>query len=385
MQSYDTIVVGAGISGAVAARQLAENGKRVLVIEKRNHIGGNLYDYFDDGILVHKYGPHTFHTNNKALYDYICRYGEWVEYKLMCGAEIDGQCSPTPFNFTTIDMFFSKEKAEEIKQAIRDNFPNQKYATVLELLNHANPIIQEYAQFLFEKDYSLYTAKQWGISPSEIDPSVLKRVPICFGYDEGYFDDTFQCMPKVSYSHFFENLLNHPNIQIEMEVDAQDVIRADDEKKVFFFNEELFRGWVIYTGAVDELFHFKYGHLPYRSLRFEWKRENIQSFQKYPVVAYPQADSYTRITEYTKLPYQNVGGKTTYAIEYSLPFVQGESKEPYYPVLTDASQEMYNKYLCEAEKYRRLVLCGRLADFKYYNIDQAIENAIKKADELLKR
>lgn len=377
MIQYDAIVIGCGLSGAVIARQLAEKNQKVLIWDRRNHIGGNMYDYVnEDGILVHMYGPHTFHTNKKELFDFMCKYSEWDEYKLTCGAEIDGKYTPTPFNFQTVDDFFSKEKAEKIKNAIGKAYPNQTTATVLEMLNHEDDLIREYANFLFEKDYSLYTAKQWGVSPNEIDPSVLKRVPLRFNYEIGYFDDEYQFMPKISYTNFFDNILNCENITIELGVDALDRVQLDENSGMIRVDGCVYDGLLVYTGAIDELFGCRYGKLPYRSLRFEWKTENKKSYQEAPVVAYPQAKGFTRITEYTKLPVQEVGQKTTYAIEYSLPYNIGEVCEPYYPVLTEESKGLYKKYKLESEKYNNLFLSGRLADFMYYNMDEALEKAL---------
>lgn len=378
MKQYDAIVVGCGLSGAVIARYLAEDKKqKVLIWDRRKHIGGNMYDYVNEaGILVHMYGPHTFHTKKKELFDYMCKYSEWDEYKLTCGAEIDGKYTPTPFNFQTIDDFFTEEKAADIKKAIYEAYPNQTTATVLEMLNHENELIREYARFLFEKDYSLYTAKQWGVSPNEIDPSVLKRVPLRFNYEIGYFDDEYQFMPRNSFAEFFSNILNHKNITVELGVEALDRLQLDENDGSIWVDKEKYCGILVYTGAIDELFNCRYGKLPYRSLRFEWKTENIKSFQNAPVVAYPQAKDFTRITEYTKLPMQDVGEKTTYAIEYSLPYKAGETNEPYYPVLTEESQKLYEKYKIETKKYKNLILSGRLADFKYYNMDQALERAL---------
>lgn len=386
MCSYDAIVVGCGLTGAVIARYVAERmHKNVLILERRSHIGGNMYDYVnEEGILVHKYGPHTFHTKKKELYDFICRYTDWENYKLTCGAVINGKYTPTPFNFQTIDDFFDKEKAKSIKAAISEAFPNQDTATVLELLYHENPLIREYAVFLFENDYSPYTAKQWGVSPDKIDPSVLKRVPLRFSYETGYFDDPYQVMPKESYTRFFENLLAHKNIKVELSTDASIRIKLDRQGNEIFFDGEIYRGNLIYTGAIDELFDAKYGALPYRSLKFQWRTEQRQSFQEAPVVAYPQAEGYTRITEYTKLPLQYVGNRTTYAIEYPIKYKAEEKTEPYYPVLTEESQQLYEKYHQEADRYINLYLCGRLAEFKYYNMDQALDRALavcKRIDE----
>ena len=328
-------------------------------------------------MLVHKYGPHPFHTKKKELYDYVCKYAEWDEYHLTCGAEIDGITTPTPFNYKTIDDFYSKDQANLIKKEIEETFPGKDYATVVEALNSENKTVAGYAKFLFEKDYSLYSAKQWGCKPSEIDPSILKRVPLRFNYNEGYFDDEYQVMPRKSFTAFFENILNHENIQVELNVDALDYLKIEDNQT--YVNGELVDYPIVYSGMLDELFNCQYGKLPYRSLRFEWSYEEKDSFQKYPVVAYPQAKDYVRIIEYKKLPIQDVKG-TAYEVEYSLPYKKGENNEPYYPLLNEESQSFYQKYARLAEGLENLYVCGRLGDFKYYNMDQALERALEVAD-----
>lgn len=375
LNSTDVLIVGCGITGSVIARHLADNGKKVLILERRNHIGGNMFDYKDEhGFLVQKYGPHTFHTSKKELYDFMCLYEEWKEYKITCGAYIDGKCTPTPFNFQTIDDFYSADEAEKIKEHIKTVFGDRPTATVVETLKCGDPIVEGYAKFLFDKDYSLYTAKQWGVSPDVIDVSVLKRVPLRFSYDVGYFDDEFQFMPKHSFTRFFENLLDHCNIKVQLGIDALEHIKIRNNK-IYFDNAPLNIS-LVYSGALDELFEFQFGKLPYRSLRFEWKYTDNDGIQDMPVVAYPQAEGFTRITEYKKLPEQNLQG-SSYAVEYPLAYYGDKNAEPYYPVLTDESKKQYAQYSALADKVDDLICCGRLGDFQYYNMDQALERALQ--------
>lgn len=370
----DCLIIGCGLSGAVIARHLAEQGKQVVIWERRDHIGGNMYDYVDEhGFLVQKYGPHTFHTKQKHLFDYMCQYESWEDYKLTCGAVWDKTYTPTPFNFTTIDTFYPKDQAALLKEKLTAAFSGRNTATVVEVLEHPDPDIRGYAEYLFQNDYAPYTAKQWGVSPHEIDPSVLKRVPLRFSYDVGYFDDDYQVMPTHSFTHFFENLLNHPNIQVELGVEALEHLRTSGNQ--ILVDGEVADYPVVYTGALDELFDCRFGRLPYRSLRFEWKYQDIDSLQDAPVVAYPQEAGFTRITEYKKLPVQDKPG-TSYAVEYPLPYQEGQDQEPYYPVLTEESQLQYAKYQELANQIPNLIYCGRLADFKYYNMDQALERAL---------
>lgn len=376
-ENYDVIVVGCGLSGSVAARELAERGKKVIILEKRNHIGGNMYDEVDEnGILVQKYGPHTFHTNKKELYDYMCKYEEWEPFYLKCMAQIDGKFTPTPFNFQTIDDFYEKDKAEKLKKRIREYYGDVESKTIVELLECEDELIREYANFLFEKDYSLYTAKQWGIKPSEIDVSVLKRVPVNFSYKDRYFEDTYQIMPKHSFTQFFINLLNHENITLKLNEDALKYIEVDTDNKLVKVNGEKWNKQIVYTGPLDQLLKYKYGVLPYRSLRFDYQMKDVKSYQPAPVVAYPQEEGYTRITEYTKIPVQEKK-VTKIAVEYPLMVEEGKENEPYYPILTKKSKCIAEKYYSTVNEISNISICGRLAQFKYLNMDQTLEIAIK--------
>lgn len=376
------LIVGCGIVGCTVARILADRGWTVRIVDRRDHIGGNLYDYRDEhGILVQQYGPHIFHTNSERVFEFVNRYSRWNKFNLVCGAVIDGICTPTAFNLKTIDLFFDRAKAEEIKQHIRDRFPGRESATVVELLDCDDAVIRDYAQFLFDKDYSLYTAKQWGISPSEIDKSVLKRVPIRFTYEEAYFKDKYQVMPENGYTAFIGKMIDHPAISVTLNYEALEHISIKDN--AVYLDGKKADYPVVYTGPLDELFHYEYGRLPYRSLRFEWIYRDAESYQDLPVVAYPQAEKFTRITEYKKLPVQDVRG-TTCAVEYPVPYEADAdtSVEPYYPVLTEASQKAYSTYADAAAKVSGLFCAGRLADFRYYNMDQALERAFDFAETI---
>lgn len=376
------IIVGCGLTGAVIARVLAEAGNSVQIWERREHIGGNMYDYVDEhGFLVQKYGPHTFHTNHAKLYEYMCRFEQWKEQKLLCGAVWDGKYTPTPFNFTTIDTFYSADEAKKLKQKLKKAFAGREMVPIMEVLHHKDRNIRGYGEFLFHNDYAPYTAKQWNLKLEEIDPSVLARVPVRMSYDEGYFADIYQVMPVHSFTAFFRNILDHPEIQVFLGVEALNHLSiAGDRLLLDGCSCEI---PVIYTGALDELFQCEYGRLPYRSLRFEWEFTKEESYQPAPVVAYPQEPGYTRITEYKKLPVQN-GKGSSYAVEYPLAYEPEKGAEPYYPVLTEESKALYKKYYQQAKRIKNLIFCGRLGDFKYYNMDQALARALEVADDIIK-
>lgn len=372
-------IAGSGIVGAVLAAELAKKGHTVQVLERRAHAGGNVYDYDDEyGIHVHHYGPHIFHTNDDEVYRYVSDNCELKDFNLVCGSVMDGKCVPTSFDFSSVDTFF-QEEAEEIKAHIKAGFGDRASATVLEMLESQDSYVRRFADFLYEKDYKPYTAKQWGIDPEKVDRQIFKRVPILFSYGSKYFSDKYQAMPVKGYMEFIENLLKHPSIELRLNEEALDRFSIRDNQVMD--GDKPLDGILIFTGALDELFDCKHGKLPYRSLRFVWKHEDIDSFQDMPVVAYPQAEGFTRITEYKKLPVQEVRG-TTYAVEYPLPYKQGEAMEPYYPVLTEESQKLFRKYYDEAKQVRGLAFAGRLAEFKYYNMDQAIRRALDLAREL---
>lgn len=381
---YECLIAGTGFTGSVAARMLAEAGVKVLVVEKRDTIAGNMYDEEMDGILVQKYGPHVFHTKNSKIYDFITAYDEWEDYTLRCQVYMDGKFTPSPFNEKTMDTFLGEEEAKKLKAALKEAYPGQDKATIVELLENTDPVISAYANLLFEKDYSLYTAKQWGIPASEVDVSTLKRVPVRFDGKDRYYDEPYECNPKNGYTEFFRKLLDHENITVRLNTDVKDCIEIRDGK-VYARSEEGGRAVpVLYTGAIDMFFDYIYGKLPYRSLRFRYETLEQESFQEAPVVAYPQAPDFTRITEYSKLPVQNGNGKTVLAYEYPLSFDPKEDMEPYYPISSGANQQMFERYRKEAEAIEGLFTGGRLADYKYYYMDDAAARGMELAEEILK-
>lgn len=380
--NYDIIIAGCGFAGATIAYLAAQDGKNVLIVEKRNHIAGNMYDYVDDaGILVQKYGPHTLHTNSEKIYRVLSSIGGWNPYILRARVMIDGQYTPSPFNFKTIDQYFPKEKGSRLKSRLLEYYPGLKSTAIVDLLECEDSSIREYARFLFEKDYRPYTAKQWGIKPEELDISVLKRVPVRLDYTDAYFDDKYQLMPEKSFTAFFEKMLESRNIEVMLNTDALDFAAFKDNGEMEWNGCPLEIPFV-YTGPVDELFGLKFGRLPYRSLWFDWQTHDTDSYQETSGVAYPMAEGYTRITEYKKLPVQDVPGKTTIAVEYPADYGSPKGREPYYPVLTAESQKMYQRYLETARQINRLYLCGRLAEFKYYNMDQVIQRAMCIYEEI---
>ena len=377
----ECVVVGAGLTGSVISRYLTDKGYKVTIWERRNHIGGNMYDYVDENrICVHQYGPHIFHTNNDDLAAYMKKYAEWIDFPISCQVNMLGKTTPSPFNFQTIDDYYEPEVAKKLKKALLNAYPGRNKVTIVEMLESENPIVKQYADFLFVHDYSLYTAKQWGVSPAEIDPSVLKRVPVLLSYKDGYFDDKWQMVPEDGYTNWFSGILNHENISVELGIEALERISIKD--KAIWIDGRIFEGLLIYTGAIDELFKLEYGPLPYRSLRFEWKTEPVQHYQGAALVAYPEAPDYTRITEYSHFPQKEAANRTTLAYEYPVIYQEGCSIEPYYPILTEESKQRHNKYRRLAEEIKGLVCCGRLADFKYYNMDEALENALNICSKL---
>ena len=384
------IVVGSGFSGSILARKIAEEMNiRVTVYEKRSHIGGNMYDEYDEnGILIQKYGPHFLNTNKYFIIKFLKQYAELFRYDVKLLSFIDGSYVRLPFNFRTMQQLVGDERSETLLKAMRKEFAGRDRVPIFELLNSKNDNVREYGELLFEKAYKTYTAKQWGLSPDEIDKSVLERVPMAMNFDERYLNKDFQYLPKKGFTSLFKNMLDHENIEVKLNSDAFEHISFDEEnKKVLFDNEPL--ELLIFTGNIDELFGLKYGRLPYRSLNFTYDYYDEKKHFPCEIISYPQADGYTRSTEYKQFTYgmEDIN-KTVVVTEYPVGY-DPESKDggniPYYPVLTKDSMASYELYKKEAEKYGNIVLCGRLAEFKYYNMDICIEHALEKFEEVKKK
>ena len=370
---YDWIVVGAGMTGAVAARTLAEAGKTVLVLDKRSHIAGNAYDELDEaGVLIHRYGPHIFHTNDEEVWQFLSRFTQWRTYRHKVLAEIDGEYMPVPFNLNSMVIAFGFRKAEQMKKLLFEKYGEGNSVSVTELRSAEAPLLQELAEFVYENVFKYYTMKQWGVKPEEIDPAVIARVPVRLSKENGYFTDKYQGMPLHGYTPMFQAMLDHPSITLELGVNALDRL-SFAEGKVFYGGEAL-HGKLLYTGPLDELFGFTFGRLPYRSLTFKFETLKKEYSQLCGTVNYTVSEDYTRITEFKHLTGQKCP-VTTIMKEYSKPC--GEADIPYYPVVNEESKALYARYQGEAEKYPALVLGGRLGEFRYYNMDAAAASALR--------
>ena len=366
---YRYLIVGAGFTGAVLARQIASHlGERVLVIDKRRHAGGNAFDEFDDaGVLIHPHGPHIFHTNSPLVSSYLSQFTEWRAYEHRVGGYIDGRFVPIPFNITSMEVAFGPSEGRRLTKLLTDEFGLGSKVPILQMRQSASSEVRRVADFIYEKVFLNYNIKQWGLRPEELDPSVSARIPVHLSFDDRYFQDSFQFMPKNGYTRLFDAILNHPLIEVRTGVNFLEI--CDHIK----FDR------LIYTGPIDEFFGLSHGELPYRSLRFEMKTtQSPVTIQKVAQENYPtprEQHPYTRITEFRILTGQSGVEFTTQAFEYPISYSRGEN-EPYYPVPQANNQELYRKYSKEALKLKTVFFAGRLADYTYYNMDQAVARAL---------
>lgn len=383
-KNYDYIIAGSGFAGAVCARELSERGgKKVLLIEKRNHIGGNAYDLYDEsGILIHKYGPHIFHTNDKRAYDYLCRFTNWRNYFHEVAGNIYGKLVPIPFNLNSLDIVYSSEKAKSLEKKLIDTYGKDKKVTILDLRKNNDPELSELADYVYNNVFLYYTQKQWGTSPDEIDPEVTARVPVYISRDNRYFQDQYQGIPLAGYTELFNNILNHDNIDLRLSTDIKDLLTFSTDG--ILFNGIPFKGTVIYTGALDELFNCKFGRLPYRTLDFNFESYKKEWYQSHGTVNYTVDQPYTRITEFKYLSGQVNKDITTIVKEYSRAYKGLDNEIPYYAINNSENNLLYNKYKELTNFYSNLYLIGRLAEYKYYNMDAIVSKALSLSDLLLK-
>ena len=364
MRQFDYLIVGAGFAGSVLAERLASQAdQQILLVDKRPHLGGNAYDAYDDaGILIHRYGPHIFHTNSARIFAYLSQFTTWRPYEHRVLASVDGQLLPMPINLDTINRFYNLRLSAFELEAF--------FATVAEpkdLIRTAEDVVvSKVGRALYEKFFRGYTRKQWGLDPSELDAAVTARVPVRTNRDDRYFTDTYQAMPQHGYTRLFEKMLAHPNIKLLLNTDYREV-------HDFIPYREL-----IYTGPIDEFFDYCYGPLPYRSLAFRFETLDQQPYaQAAAVVNYPNSHAYTRVTEFKYLTGQD-HPKTSLVYEY--PQAEGE---PYYPIPRPENRERYNQYKALAGETPGVHFVGRLATYQYYNMDQVTAQALTLFDELM--
>ena len=352
---FDYLIVGAGFAGSVLAERLASTGKKVLIIDKRNHIGGNAYDYYDRaGILIHKYGPHIFHTNSREVFDYLGQFTEWRPYEHRVLASVDGQLVPIPINLNTINQLYGLNLSSEQVEGFFDS----RAEKIDRVKTSEDVVVGKVGRELYEKFFRGYTKKQWDLDPSELDASVTARVPTRVNKDDRYFTDTYQAMPMHGYTKMFEGMLDHPNIKVMLQTDYKEIVDSIPFK------------YMIYTGPIDNYFDYCYGKLPYRSLEFKFETVESEKFQPTGTVNYPNEQPYTRITDFKYLTGQK-HPKTTIVYEY--PQADGD---PYYPIPRPENAEIYRKYQQLAAQMDNTFFVGRLATYKYYNMDQVVAQAL---------
>jgi len=356
MEMFDYLIVGAGFAGSILAERLARgSGKHVLLVDRRPHIGGNAYDHYDDsGILIHKYGPHIFHTNCREVFDYLSRFTEWHQYQHRVLASVDGQLVPIPINLDTINHLYGLNLTSfEMEQFLASRAEQKQHVRTSE-----DVVVSKVGRELYEKFFRGYTRKQWGLDPSELDAQVTARVPTRTNRDARYFTDTYQAMPRQGFTRLFANILDHPNIRILLNTDYREI------RGLIPYRE------MIYTGPIDEYWDYRFGKLPYRCLEFKHETINQPVFQPVAVVNYPNDYAFTRITEFKHLTGQE-HPKTS--IVYEFPQAEGD---PYYPIPRAENAEIYRNYQQLADETEGVHFVGRLATYRYYNMDQVVAQAL---------
>jgi len=356
------LIIGSGITGITLAEKFASTGAKVLIIEKRNHIGGNCYDFKDEnGIIVHQYGPHIFHTNYKEVWDYLSQFTDWIYYQHKVLGFIDGKFVPIPFNLNSLYELMPLKLAERLEEKLINNFGYNKNFPILELIKTDDKDLKFLADFIYEKVFLHYTEKQWGIKPEEIDPSVSARVPVVISRDDRYFQDKYQGIPKYGYTKMFERMIINKNIEVQLNTDFKEI------------KDKIKYDLLIFTGPIDEFFDYKYGKLDYRSVKIDFQTLDVESYQPAVVVNYPNDYDFTRITELKKFHINNKSKSTIIGIEYP-----GNSGFKAWPVLNERNNEIFKKYWQEAERLKKenIYFVGRLAEYKYHDMDDAVKNSL---------
>jgi len=363
LRKFDWLIVGAGFTGAVLAERIAsELGKRVLVIDRRGHIAGNAYDHCDDhGLLIHKYGPHIFHTASTKVWDYLSRFTQWRPYEHRVLGKIDGRLAPIPFNLNSLDLLFPAAQAQSLSRLLIDTYGEGRNVPILKMREDGPPGLQELAAYIYEKVFKNYTLKQWSLMPEQLDAGVSARVPVRISRDDRYFQDAHQAIPAEGYSAMFSRILAHPNIEVATGTDYRSLPDTGAN--------------VIFTGPIDEFFGYQFGALPYRSLRFHFYSRAESQAQPVGTVNYPNDHAYTRITEFKHLTGQQ-SSSTVLVEEYPQAYEPGKN-EPYYPIPTRDNAEKLKPYQDAARTLEGKVwFAGRLGDYAYYNMDQACARAL---------
>lgn len=367
----DWLIVGAGFTGATLAERIAsQRGQKVLLIDRRKHVGGNAYDEYDEnGVLVHKYGPHIFRTNDSKVWQYLSKFTSWRPYYHRVLGLVQGKKVPIPFNLNSLSALFPSAHAERLTEKLLSSYQFGAEVPILHLVEDKDIDIRNLAEYVYENVFHGYTVKQWGMKPEDLDASVTGRVPIRLSLNDCYFKDTYQAIPSYGYTAMFQNMLRHPNIKMLLGADYREIAEEVEYRRM------------IYTGPIDEFFNYAYGPLPYRSLRFEFMTSEMEWFQEVATVNYPSQYDFTRTTEAKHLSGQTLP-RTTVVYEYSEAYIPGKN-EPYYPIPQEANRERYDLYLKESSKIRGTVLfAGRLAGYVYCDMAQAVGNALDLWEEI---